>query len=203
VRRLIAVLSLTTALLGLGAGPAMAGGPDNFVVADATADLAGAPTIVTRQSMVVQSTGTDELTSANVARAFAHDCTGCQAIAVAFQAVLVTGNPQVAAPRNLAVAVNLRCDTCAAFAFAFQYVVSTGGPAHLSPAGMLGVAALRQEVANDLATDLTPQDLRARLDDVGARFKALVDAEIVRTGGHPSNGELDEDAEAAPAAPGV
>jgi putative peptide zinc metalloprotease protein len=203
VRRLIALLSLTTALLALGPVPAVAGGPNNFVVADATADLAGAPTIVTRQSMVVQSTGTDELTSANVARAFAHDCTGCQAIAVAFQAVLVTGNPHIATPRNFAVAVNLRCDTCAAFAFAFQYVVSTGGPAHLSPAGMLGVEALREEVRNDLATDLTPQDLKARLDDVGARFKALVDAEIVRTGGHPGSGELNEDADAAPAAAGV
>src|SRR3954469_11723098 len=136
MRRLVATLTLTIALFGLGALPAVAGGPNNIVASDATVDATGAATEVVHSSMVVGATGTDELTSANVARAVGHDCTGCQAIAVAF-----------------------------------QYVVSTGGPAHLSAQGNQQVAALRREVQQDLATDLTPADLNARLEDIGARFK--------------------------------
>lgn len=200
MRRLIALLTLTLTLFGLGALPAVAGGPNNVVISDATADAAGAATFDTHSSMLVGSTGTDEVTSANVARAVSHDCTGCQAIAVAFQAVLMTGDPHVVTPRNIAVAANLRCNGCASFAFAFQYVVSTGGPAHLSPEGHQQVAALRQEILDDLATDLTPADLAARLDDIGARFKAVVDADIVHTGGSPHDGDLHEAEDAAPAA---
>lgn len=200
MRRLVAVLVTAAALLGLGAFPALAGGPDNVVVSDATTDASGAATIVTHSSMLAGPTGTDEVDSANVARATAHDCTGCQAVAVAFQAVLMTGNPHTVTPRNLALATNVRCTSCASYAFAFQYVVSTGGPAHISPAGMQGIAALRKEVADDLATDLTVDELTARLEDVKARFKALVDDEIVRTGGWPHDGQLREQADETPAA---
>jgi putative peptide zinc metalloprotease protein len=199
MRRLIAVLATTTALLGLGALPAVAGGPNNLVFSDATADATGAATFPTHWSMVAGPTGTDEVTSANVARAVSHDCTGCQAIAVAFQAVLMTGNPHTVTPRNIASAANVRCDGCAAFAFAFQYVVSTGGPAHLSPAGMQGIDALRREVADDVATDLTPDDLNARLTDIGQRFEALVDREIVHSGGSPRGGELRRQMDTTPA----
>jgi hypothetical protein len=199
MRRLIAVLATATALLGLGALPAVAGGPNNIVRSDATADATGAATFDTHWSMVASPTGTDELTSANVARAVAHDCTGCQAIAVAFQAVLTTGNPHTVTPRNIAYAANVSCNGCAAFAFAFQYVVSTGGPAHLSPAGMQGIEALRQEVARDLATDLTPAALNDLLTDVGQRFQALVYREIIRTGGSPHDGELHEQFDHTPA----
>ena len=200
MRRLVAILTLTTALLGLGALPAVAGGPNNIVASDATVDATGAATFDTHSSMIVGSTGTDEVTSANVARAVAHNCTGCQAIAVAFQAVLVTGNPDTVTPRNIAFAENQSCDGCASFAFAFQYVVSTGGPAHLSPQGHQQVAALRQEVEQDLATDLTPEDLNARLEDIGTRFKAAVDDDIVKSGYHPHDGRTREQDDVTPAA---
>jgi putative peptide zinc metalloprotease protein len=199
MRRFIVVLALAIALLCLGALPAVAGGPNNLVFSDATADANGAGTFDTHSNMVAMPTGTDEVTSANVARAMAHDCTGCQAVAVAFQAVLVTGNPRTVAPRNIAYANNVRCTGCAAFAFAFQYVVSTGGPARLSPAGMQGIQALRREVADDLATDLTPDDLNVRLTDIGDRFQALVDREIVRTGGRPHDREMREQFDRTPA----
>jgi hypothetical protein len=201
MRRVVAVLVLTMALIGFAAWPAIAGGPNNVVLSDATADFAGAATFTTHWNMVAEPTGTDEVTSANVARALAHDCTGCQAIAVAFQAVLTTGNPHTVAPRNFAFAENLRCDGCAAFAFAFQYVVSTGGPAHLGPAGRQGIEDLRSEVAADLATDLTPDELNARLTDIGNRFQALVNADIVRTGGSPHDGEMQEQMDRAPVSP--
>src|SRR3954464_13462022 len=200
MRRVIAVLTLASALLGLGALPAVAGGPNNLVLSDATVDATGAATFDTHASMVTGATGTDEVTSTNIARAVAHDCTGCQAIAVAFQAVLVTGNPDTATPRNIAFAENQTCDGCASFAFAFQYVVSTGGPAHLSAQGNQQVAALRREVQQDLATDLTPADLNARLEDIGARFKAVVDNDIVKTGYRPRDGRMREQDDVTPAA---
>lgn len=200
MRRVIAVLTLTTALLGLGASTAAAGGPNNIVISDATADASGAATFSTHFNMLASPTGTDEVTSENVARALSHDCTGCQAIAVAFQAVLMTGDPHVVTPLNFARAENVNCTGCASFAFAFQYVVSTGGPAHLSAEGLQQIAALRQEVEADLATDLTPQDLDARLTAIGARFKDIVNADIVHTGGTPHDGEAHEAEDAAPAA---
>src|SRR5919198_207392 len=120
MRRVAAVITLVGALIAFGALPAVAGGPNNLVLSDATADATGAATIVTHSSMFAGSTGTNEVTSANVARAVAHDCTGCQAIAVAFQAVLMTGNPPIVTPRNFAIATNVRCTGCASFAFAFQ-----------------------------------------------------------------------------------
>src|SRR3954453_22077809 len=200
MRRLVATLTLTIALFGLGALPAVAGGPNNIVVSDATVDATGAATEVVHSSMVGGATGTDELTAGTGARAVAHDCTACKAIAVAFQAVLVTGNPDTDTPRNVAFAENQTCDGCASFAFAVQYAVSTGGSAHLSAQGYQQVAALRREVEQDLATALTPAHLNPRLEDIGARFKAVVDNEIVKSGYRPHDGRMREQDDVTPAA---
>ena len=198
MRRLILLVTLVAALLGLGALPAVAGGPNNFVVSDATVDLAGAPTDVTNSSLVVQSTGTNELTSTNLARAHAHDCNGCQAVAIAFQAVIVTGQPHVFTPTNFAEAVNENCTGCASVAWAFQYVVTTDGPTHLSPAGRQALADLRREVAQTLAADLTLAEFNAAIDTATSEFAELVNEDIVRSGGHPENGETHVDEDTTP-----
>ena len=198
MRRLVAVLTVTIAVFGLGAFPALAGGPNNFVVSDATVDLAGAPTDVTNSNIVVQSTGTDEVTSANVARAHAHDCTGCQAVAVAFQAVFLTGHPTVVTPTNLAEAVNENCTSCASVAWAFQYTVTTDGPTHLSAAGRQALAAVRQDVADTLAADLTLDQFIARMNAAQAEFERIVNEDIVRSGGHPHDGEMHVDEDETP-----
>jgi hypothetical protein len=187
-RRTTLVLALTIALLGLAALPAVAGGPNNVVLATTS----GEGTVAMRSALQVESTGTNDLTSANVARAYSHDCTGCRTIAVALQGVLVTGNPRNASPQNVALAVNERCSSCTTYAFAFQYVVSTGGPAHLSPAGQRAVGDLRREAAETARSDLPLADIDARLQDIGARLKSAVDAEIVRTGGWRSEGIVRE-----------
>jgi hypothetical protein len=194
VNRSIAVLVTTVALLAGAAFPAVADGPDNVVIANATAER---PTVV-RSALDASQTGADEVTSANIARAESRDCTGCRAIAVALQAVLMTGNPSTVAPTNAAVALNTNCTGCATFAFAYQYVVSTGGPARLSPAGQRTVADLRREAAGLARSDLPFLELKARLDDVGARLKATVDQEIVRTGGWSRGGEVRERSDMTP-----
>jgi hypothetical protein len=198
MRRLVAVLTLTTALLGLGAFPALAGGPNNIVNSDATVDLSGAPTDVTNSSLVIESTGTDEVTSANVARAHSHDCNGCQSVAVAFQAVIMTGNPHVVTPTNLADAANVNCDNCAAVAWAAQYIVTSDGPAHLSPAGRQALADLRQQVAQTLAADLTLQQFEDQMNAAQAEFARIVNADIVRSGGHPHDGAMHVDEDETP-----
>ena len=200
MRRVLAILTLTTALFGLGAFPAVAGGPNNYVTSDATVDLTGADMFVTNSSLVVGSTGTDEVTSTNVARAYAHDCNGCQAVSVAFQAVLTTGHPHVVTPHNFAIAVNERCNGCVAVAWAFQYVVATDGPERLSPAGRLALAAVRQDVADTLAADLTLDEFITRMNAAQAKFQQLVDDDIRRSGGYPHDGEMHEDEDATPGA---
>jgi hypothetical protein len=200
MRRLVAILTMTAALLGLGALPAVAGGPNNFVNSDATVDATGAPTVVTNSNLVVQSTGTDEVTSENVARARAHDCTGCQAVSVAFQAVLMRGNPHVVTPFNFADAENVNCDGCAAVAWAFQYVVTTDGPERLSPTAQQELAALRQSVTATLAADQTLDDFITAMNAAQAKFKQLVDDDIRRSGGTPHDGEMHEAEDATPGA---
>jgi hypothetical protein len=187
-RRITLLLALTIAVLGLGALPAVAGGPNHVV----QATTSGEGKVDVRSGLQAAPTGTDDLTSANVAQAHSRDCTGCRTIAVALQAVLVTGNPSNASPENVAIALNERCTSCTTYAFAFQYVVSTGGPAHLSPAGERAVADLRREAAAIAHSDAPLADIDARLQNLGARLKSTVDAEIVRTGGSPSGGTVRE-----------
>jgi type II secretory pathway pseudopilin PulG len=194
VPRPIAVLILTVALLAGAAFPAVAGGPNNVVVANATSER---PTVI-RSSLDASQTGGDEVTSANIARAESKDCTGCRAVAVALQAVLMTGNPSTVTPTNAAVALNTNCTRCATFAFAYQYVVSTGGPAHLSPDGYRAIAQLRREAADLARSNLPFPELNARLEEVGARLKATVDEEIVRTGGWSRGGDVRERSDMTP-----
>ena len=200
MRRLAAVLAVTIGLLGPAAVPAVAGGPDNVVSAESTVDAAGAPTSVIRTNLRASSTGTDELTSKNIAEAFSHDCTGCRAIAVAFQAVIATGHPHTVTPRNLAAGVNLRCTGCATFAFAFQYVVTTDGSAQLSDAGFAEVARIRQQIADAANSGVPFDQLDATLKDLAQQFRAAIDANLVHTGGSEGTPHEDEEMDEAPGA---
>src|SRR5205085_6118441 len=109
-RRALALIATFTVVL---AAPAVAGGPDHVVNASPTADSQS----IHRSGVQVASTGSDTVDSTNLARATPHDCTGCEGIAVAFQAVIATGKPSNVSPNNFAVAVNSNCTSCRAFAF--------------------------------------------------------------------------------------
>jgi putative peptide zinc metalloprotease protein len=65
----------------------------------------------------------NEVTNRNEAYALA-SCHDCATMAVAFQVLLLVGNPQLVAPLNAAVAVNYECDACLTEAIAVQLVVS-------------------------------------------------------------------------------
>lgn len=63
----------------------------------------------------------------NEAYAFA-SCSGCTAVAVSFQVVLIVGEADVVVPQNLSAAVNYQCIECVAYALASQLVVTLDGP---------------------------------------------------------------------------
>jgi hypothetical protein len=85
----------------------------------------------------------------------------------------------VIVPANAAVAVNVDCQSCQTAAFAYQYVLTTGGPVHLSPAGHVAVSSIRAEARALAASDLSFPALEEQLDALAARFKSVIDEELV------------------------
>lgn len=191
MRRAIVLAVTWTLFLAM---PAVAGGPNNIVIASPTADGAQ----IHRSSVRVSTTGTDKLTSSNLATATPHDCTGCEGIAVAFQAIIVTGSPSTFAPKNAAVAVNSNCTSCGAFAFAYQYTISADRGSHLSKDGRAKIAAIRKEAAADVEAGLPYAELDADLKALAIRFRTTVENDLQRTGADPHDGNRDADTNEAP-----
>ncbi|HEU0318450.1 MAG TPA: hypothetical protein VFR49_14030, partial [Solirubrobacteraceae bacterium] len=117
----------------------------------------------------------------NFARANAHDCTTpCQAIAAAFQIVLVPAGTTVQAPQNVALATNVNCDHCGSFAFADQYVVNVARDVSLSGSARHQIVALRQEASQDVRAGLDYPTLDAKLHALATRFHAVVDGDLTQ-----------------------
>ncbi len=69
----------------------------------------------------------DAVTITNEAYAFAN-CSGCAAVAVGFQVVLVVGQTDVIVPQNLSAAANYNCLDCLTYALASQLVLTLDKP---------------------------------------------------------------------------
>jgi putative peptide zinc metalloprotease protein len=112
----------------------------------------------------------------NEAYAFA-DCTGCAAVSVAFQVVLVTGNNHVAAPQNISAAVNYDCVNCLTYALATQLFVTLDGP--LSDAGQKKITALWAEIAQfgSHITEVPLSEIRSRLTTYEQQIMAIIEKE--------------------------
>ncbi|MCX8455985.1 M50 family metallopeptidase [Paenarthrobacter ureafaciens] len=80
----------------------------------------------------------------NDAYAFAN-CSGCAAVAVAFQVVLIVGQTDVVVPENLSAAANYNCLDCLTYALASQLVLTLDGP--LGDASREQLSALWAEIA--------------------------------------------------------
>lgn len=179
-----------------------AGGANNVVLATTTADGSS----LARSGLQVAPTGADTVTSANIARAIAHDCSGCDSAAVAFQAVAMFGDPHTVTPANVAAAVTAQCSHCASFAFAYEYVLTTPGPVRLSLTGRQDIQRIRESiaaVAEETAATPDPgiaflSGQRDRLDALGAEFKRVIDRELLLVGA--PGGTVTERFDAAPAA---
>jgi hypothetical protein len=173
------------------ATPAVAGGPQHRVEAAPTVD----GTAIHRADVQFARIGGDTIDPGNAAVAFPHDCTGCEGVAVAFQAVIYKGSPHTIAPENAAVAVNDNCTRCGAFAFAYQYAVNSDE--RLSADARDEIAAIEDEARRDVDLGLSYPDLDARLHDLAARFKAAVDGGLTDEHGRRPVERTDE--EPAPA----
>lgn len=93
---------------------------------------------------LVWADGGETVDTKNEAYAFA-SCTGCAAVAVGFQVVLVLGQADVVIPENLSAAANYNCISCVTYALASQLVLTLDGP--LSADGMTKLGTLWKEIA--------------------------------------------------------
>ena len=188
---LTAALALATgSFLAAGAEATDSGtGPDQVVWATTT----GTNASDLLSGVQVGSYKGENLQSANVARADSTDCTDCRTVAVAVQAVLVKGSPQTAEPKNVAIAINQNCVSCTTYAFAYQYVVATDDRVVLTWRGRTRVAALREEIATVSQSDLSPDDLNARLRELAAEFRAAIDADLARQNEDIEGREVERD----------
>src|SRR5438067_13310190 len=94
IRLAIGTIFATAALVGGGTAAVQAGGANQVVLAQATAD----GQTVDRSGLQIASYGGDTADSANIAEAQSHDCTGCGTVAVAVQVLFVTGDPHTVSP---------------------------------------------------------------------------------------------------------
>jgi hypothetical protein len=178
LKRSGAIAVLVTAATLLAPAAASAGGANHIVQVSANA---GNSTVI-RADVQWAPFGGPAATSANIASASSVDCTGCRAVSVAFQAIILTGSPDVVTPGNAAVAVNGNCAGCDSFAFAYQDVVTTVGSATLSPAGIAELQAI-QGRANAIArSGESDWQMDGELKALAVEFKSDVEQNLVSHG---------------------
>ncbi|MEA2220989.1 MAG: hypothetical protein QOJ35_3615 [Solirubrobacteraceae bacterium] len=181
MRRILALVATFTVCL---VAPATAGGPNNVVIASPTAD----GSLIHRSAVQAGTVGAGTVDSSNLALAKPHDCTGCEGIAVAFQAVIATGNPSTVAPSNAAVAVNSACNSCGAFAYAYQYYLTANRGAQLSDAARDQIDAIRQQAAQLINQGLTYDELDTALDALAVKFHDTILQDLQQADTNPHAG---------------
>jgi hypothetical protein len=184
VRRPLLCLTVLAAFASPAAGLAQSspptpasGGPAQNVVADND----HASTVLALAGMTLSRASAQNASPSNLARANAHDCTTpCQAIAAAFQIVLVPANATTQAPQNVALATNVNCDQCGSFAYAYQYVVDVPSGVKLSGHANQQIKQLRQQADQDVHAGLDYPTLDARLHDLATQLRATVDGDLTQ-----------------------
>jgi hypothetical protein len=130
----------------------------------------------------------------NVAYAYAHDCsTGCQAIAAAFQVVLIDEGATVQKPQNYAIAINQNCTGCGAFAFAYQYALDVPPGTRLTVQTHHEIAQIRDQATDDVqAADVSTLAGASALDSelwsLAWQLKQDVYNGLVSEHAHPTHG---------------
>jgi len=115
---------------------------------------------------------------ANKAHAAAR-CTDCEATAIAFQIVLVSGAPSQVAPTNEAVALNLECTRCEVVAEARQFVRVVEDPVKITRAGRAGLAQVRRALRALEAVDPPIDELHRAVEAQEARVREVLGTELV------------------------
>jgi putative peptide zinc metalloprotease protein len=125
-----------------------------------------------------RQTGDDAVLDLNKAQAIAQ-CSRCEATAIAFQIVLVTGSPATVIPRNLAEAVNDGCTDCTAIAEARQFVRVTPDPVKLTRGGRAVLSDVRRDLAALESQDLPIDQLHQAVETEEARVREVLAEDLV------------------------
>jgi putative peptide zinc metalloprotease protein len=182
MKRIALILAAVLCGLTLAAvNPASARAQDNAAVAINTKD----GTSIFRVAFKIARVNKEIVDNSNAAAAWA-SCTDCQAIAAAFQIVLIFSDPDVVTPSNIALAVNWECTACVAFASAYQWVLTTDGPVHFTPEGNQLLAEVRKRL-HELAQmdELTLEQLVAELEALAEIIRTVLANEMVSAGPPP------------------
>jgi putative peptide zinc metalloprotease protein len=150
---------------------------DNAAIAINTKDGAS----VFKFAFSIRNVAGEVVDETNAAVAYS-SCEQCETTAIAIQIVLVTGSPSVVTPQNLAIAVNENCTLCETFAGAYQIVLGTGGPVRFTGEGRRRIAEITRSIRRLRREDLSPAELKARLDTLVADLKEVLQTELVPVG---------------------
>jgi putative peptide zinc metalloprotease protein len=137
----------------------------------------------------------DRVDTTNEAYAFAN-CTGCAAVAVSFQVVLIAGQASVIVPQNLSAAVNYDCVECVTFALASQLVVTLDGP--LADSSKTELERLWVEIAEfgNSIRDRPLSELAKALEGYKSRILEILRADP--NSGLPTTGETEPTVQPSP-----
>lgn len=185
----------STAAVGLAQTAPAGGGASQVVNVENTHD----GSVLARSGLQVARSGALSASPNNAAIANAHDCaTPCQAIAAAFQIVLVPQNAPIQSPKNAAVATNVNCSRCGAFAYAYQYIVTISKATTLDAAAHAQIVSLRQQADQDVHAGLDYPTLDSRLHQLAQAFRAAVDNGLVRQGVTETDKQSNQDVKQPP-----
>ncbi len=176
--RLAAALA-TVAICAAPTGVAQAA-PAHDNTATATVEQDGARAFDFEWSLLRERGGVVD--HRNVAQAGAR-CSDCRATAIAFQVLIVEGQPEKLSPFNQAVAVNDQCTRCVVYAGARQLVRVVDRPVRFTARGAITLADVRRDLRALEGQDLTVGQLAAALEAQEARvLEVLTDELVPRTG---------------------
>lgn len=177
-RRLLTIVLAALFAAGLATGaPTAASAGDNAAIAVNTKD----GTTVFKVAFAIRHVMGDVVDQTNGAVAYA-SCTDCAAVAIAFEIVLVEGDPSTVTPTNVAIAFNESCDTCVAVAEAYQFVLGTGGLVHFDSEGNRILNEIRRQLHSLRKEDLTIEELQARLDSIATQIADVLAHHLVPVG---------------------
>ena len=172
---LLAVLTLAAPLAGAQSNDTQ-GAQNNKATAEARHDGDS----VIDLAFSVRGNASEVIDDTNSAVAYA-SCEACRAVAIAFQIVIVQGNPDTVTPTNVAVAVNDECQGCSTLALAYQFVVGYGEPVEFTEEGLRRLAKIRKEFAKleQEYANLTNEEIKARTDAFAAEIRDILATELV------------------------
>src|SRR6478735_2413931 len=199
-------LSMVLVPAGASAAPAAGGGSDAGPAAAAPSwvfpfDRPAAPEGDGNQALAVNTTDGSvqysvafalvwaedgqPVTTTNEAYAFAN-CSGCAAVAVGFQVVLVVGQSDVIVPQNLSAAANYNCLDCLTYALASQLVLTLDGP--LDGDSKHQLEALWPQIAEygRNSRDVPLSDIQATLNGYKEQITAIVKGASVTSASTPA-----------------